>query len=229
MTWTSSNSSIATVNSKGKVTGKAPGTATITATSASGYQANCKVTVQNQPVTRVKLSKTSASLQNGKTVQLKATISPSNAYNKAVKWTSSDESVAKVSASGLVTALKPGTATIRCTAQDGSGKAASCKVTVKKIAVTKVQLTYNGKTAKKLTLSYASEKGKTNTGFAGKALPSNATVQGVTWKSSNSKVISIDAATGAFQVVGVGKATISCIAKDNAKKKASCTITVKKR
>ena len=226
--WSSSDPSIATVSSKGAVKGIAPGTATITATASSGHQAQCVVTVQNQPVTSVKLSKTKASLLHNKTLKLKATIGPKNAYNKAVAWTSDNPAVATVDANGTVTAVAPGTAVIRCTAQDGSGKSGTCKVTVKKNPVTKVQLTYNGKAAKKLTLNYENEKGRVNGGFAGTTQPATATYPGVTWKSSNPKVIEIDGETGAFKVVGIGKVTISCIAKDSAKKKATCAITVSK-
>ena len=226
--WSSNDPSVATVNAKGAVKGVAPGTATITATASSGHQAQCVVTVQNQPVTSVKLSKTKASLLHNKTLKLKATIGPKNAYNKAVVWTSENPAVATVDANGTVTAVAPGTAVIRCTAQDGSGKSGTCKVTVKKNPVTKVQLTYNGKAAKKLTLNYENEKGRVNGGFAGTTQPATATYPGVTWKSSNPKVIEIDGETGAFKVVGIGKATISCIAKDSAKKKATCAITVSK-
>ena len=80
-------------------------------------------------VTDVALDKEEISVEAGKTEQLKATVSPSNASNKAVSWTSSDETVATVDQNGLVTAVKEGTATITVTTEDG-GKTAVCEVTV---------------------------------------------------------------------------------------------------
>lgn len=81
-------------------------------------------------VAKIKLNKTKASVAKGDTLQLKATATPTNASNAAVKWTSSNTKVAKVSSKGKVTGVKPGTATITATAQDGSGVKATCKVTV---------------------------------------------------------------------------------------------------
>ncbi|MBR2802581.1 MAG: Ig-like domain-containing protein [Erysipelotrichaceae bacterium] len=81
-------------------------------------------------VSSVKLSKTSLTLTIGKTATLTATVSPSNASDKSVSWTSSNTSVATVDSNGRITAIGAGTATITVTAIDGSGKKASCKVTV---------------------------------------------------------------------------------------------------
>ena len=83
-----------------------------------------------QPVTSISLSKTSISLEAGTTFVLKATVNPSTANNKLIKWSSSDTSVATISQDGVVTALKKGTATITCTAQDGSNVSKTCTVTV---------------------------------------------------------------------------------------------------
>ena len=128
--WTSSDASVATV-SNGTVTAVKPGTATITATSDDGGKtATCVVTVKEKTyaVTGVSLDKTTLTLTEGDSQTLNATVSPSNATNKKVLWTSSDASVATVS-NGTVTAVKPGTATITATSDDG-GKTASCVVTV---------------------------------------------------------------------------------------------------
>ena len=84
--------------------------------------------VSNVAVSSVSLNKTSATLAPGKTVQLSASVSPSNATNKTISWTTSDSAVASVNSSGLVTAKKPGTATI--TAKSSNGKTAACKITV---------------------------------------------------------------------------------------------------
>ena len=125
VTWSSSNTSVATV-SGGKVTAKKAGTATITAKVGSKTSA-CKVTVK-APLKSISLNKSSASVTAGKTVSLSVTYNPSNTTDsKSVTWSSSNTSVATVSG-GKVTAKKAGTATI--TAKVGS-KTATCKVTVK--------------------------------------------------------------------------------------------------
>jgi uncharacterized protein YkwD len=98
VTWSSSDPSIATVDSNGKITGKAPGTAVITATAKyGGATAKCNVTIW-QPVTGVSLNKTSTKIWPKASETLKATVSPANASNKAVTWSSSNTSVAKVDA-----------------------------------------------------------------------------------------------------------------------------------
>ena len=126
--WKSSDTSVATVDTDGNVKGVKIGTATISVVGGN-VKATCKVMVV-QPVTSISLNKTTLSLEAGSTYALKATVSPSNANNKAVVWSSSDENVATVTQEGVVTALKKGTATITCSAQDGSGISKSCTVTV---------------------------------------------------------------------------------------------------
>ena len=136
VTWESSAPGVATVDTSGKVTAVAPGTATITATTEDGSKtATCVVTVTaaTVPVTGVTLSQTQASLYYNRTpntLTLTATVAPDNATNQAVTWTSSNPSVAKVE-NGVVTALARGTAVITATAADGSGASASCTVTVR--------------------------------------------------------------------------------------------------
>ena len=82
------------------------------------------------PVSSVKLNKPSLMLENVKTAQLKATITPANATNPFLYWQSSDPFIASVDGSGLVTIHKKGKATITVKATDGSGKSASCEVEV---------------------------------------------------------------------------------------------------
>ncbi len=130
VTWSSSNSKIAKV-SKGKITAVKAGTATITA-KVDGKKATCKVTVTETviAVTGITLDKTSATLGKGDTLQLTETVTPAKATDKSVTWKSSNESVVTVSESGLVTAAGEGTATVTCTAKDGSGKSVTCSITV---------------------------------------------------------------------------------------------------
>lgn len=124
--WSSNNKEIAEVSNNGTVTAKALGTATITATVGS-YTATCEVTVA-VPVTGVSLDKATMSLTAGSTGTLTATITPENATNKNLTWTSDNEAVVAVS-DGVVSAVAAGTANITVTTADG-GKTATCVVTV---------------------------------------------------------------------------------------------------
>ena len=135
--WTTSNAKVATVNQRGKITAKGKGTATIKvmALDGSNKYATCKVTVK-QPVTSIKLNKKTVTLKakgsaKQKTATLRATVSPKNANNKAVKWTSSKSKIATVNSKGKVTAKKKGTCYVIATAKDGSKKSAKCKIVVK--------------------------------------------------------------------------------------------------
>ncbi|EHJ02114.1 Ig domain protein group 2 domain protein [Clostridium sp. DL-VIII] len=133
--WKSNNVKVATVSSSGKLTAVGVGTATITCTASdgSGKSAVCVVTVTNPStvkVTSVALNTTKLNWVVGKTGTFTATVLPNNATNKAITWKSSNTKVATVSSSGKLTAVGVGTATITCTANDGSGKSATCVVTV---------------------------------------------------------------------------------------------------
>ena len=132
VTWSSSNTSVATVSSTGVVKGVAAGPATITVTTVDGGKtASCTVTVRQAtvPVQSVSLNKTQLDLTVGNTATLTATVLPENATNKSVTWSSSNTSVATVTSSGVVKGVAAGPATITATTVDG-GKTASCKVTV---------------------------------------------------------------------------------------------------
>lgn len=134
VTWTSSDSGIATVNANGVVTGVSVGNATITATTAEGgYTASAAITVNPVRVTGVTLNQSTITLRTSGTTtqQLTATITPSNATNKNVTWTSNNTGIATVSDNGLVTAVAPGTTTVTVTTEDG-GYTATCTVKVQR-------------------------------------------------------------------------------------------------
>ncbi|WXJ91295.1 hypothetical protein MTCOM_02530 [Moorella thermoacetica] len=160
VTWSTSDEKIATVDDQGNVKGVAAGTATITVTTADGsFTDTCEVTVVRRSggggggggggsstvsVTGVSLDKTSLTMTVGATAQLTATVTPSNATNKSVTWSSDKTAVATVDASGKITAVAPGTATITVKTADG-GYTATCVVTVQPaskwpVEVEKVQL-----------------------------------------------------------------------------------------
>ena len=128
ITWTSSNPSVATVNG-GIVTAVGKGTTIITAATADGdITDTCTVTVRI-PASSVTISPKTLSLTVGDTGQLRAAVSPSDASNDTVTWTSSNNGIATVNSNGLVTAGSIGTVTITATTTDG-GKTDTCTVTV---------------------------------------------------------------------------------------------------
>ncbi len=214
VTWSSNNESIATVSSKGLVKGVKSGTTYINATAVNGKKATCKVTVKanSVKVTGIKLNKKSASIMKGKTLMLKATVSPSRASNKNVTWKSSNTKVAIVSNKGVVTAIKAGTATITATTKDGNKKA-TCKITVNEI--TSVKFDKNNYSVKKGTATQLKITFNPKT-------PSN---KEVTYKSSNNRIAKIDK-NGKVTGVKKGIVTITVTTKDG-KKTAKCKVTVK--
>lgn len=132
LTWLSSNTSVATINTNGELTAIGIGTTTITCTAHNGVYAQCEVTVSPVLVSNITLNETEAELTVGEKLQMEALIAPDNATDKNVTWSSTNEAVAVVSESGLVTAVGSGTCQIKATANDGSGKSASCLITVEK-------------------------------------------------------------------------------------------------
>ncbi len=132
ITWKSSNTDVVDIDSGGLAGAMKEGTATITATTEDGsFKAYCSVTVQAAAIAvkSVSLNKVETKLYVGGTETLIVTISPSNATNKAVTWSSSKSSVASVDKDGTVTAKSVGTATITVTTDDGK-LTANCSVTV---------------------------------------------------------------------------------------------------
>ena len=133
VTWTSSNTSVATVSQAGTVSAVASGSTTIvcSAKDGSGVYAECQVNVTvGTPVTSITLNQTAIALTVGGSQTLTATVLPADATNKTLAWSSNDTSVASVNDSGKVTAHTRGTCTITCRATDGSGVKATCAVTV---------------------------------------------------------------------------------------------------
>lgn len=127
--WFSSDEKVAQVKS-GVVRAVGEGTAVITAVAPSGVTATCEVTVTPVKVTKIRLTRTKMTLLPGRSEQLVAGVAPSNAKDRSVAWSSSNESVATVDSDGIVTAVAPGRATIFATANDGGGAKAACRVTV---------------------------------------------------------------------------------------------------
>ena len=130
--WSSADEEIATVGRNGQVSGKAPGTTTVTATAAdgSGVSAAVRVTVV-QPVTKITAQEKTLTLAEKESSQVHYEVLPETATDKTVLWTSGNEAVATVDESGVITAVGAGRCTITGTAADGSKAKVQIKVTVK--------------------------------------------------------------------------------------------------
>lgn len=206
--WSSSNTSVASVDQNGTVSGNKPGQAVITAElPLSGVSASCTVTVQGQAVTSIKLSQTSATLPCGKTLTL--TYSTGSSYDdKTVTWSSSSDTVATVE-DGVVTGQTPGVAVITC--QAVSGVSATCTVTVTQPSAS-------------LTLDHDAltmELG-TTAQLTAQILPEN-TTDAIQWGTTNSSVVSVDS-SGVLTAKGIGQAAVYAYTASGLK--ASCSVTV---
>lgn len=164
-------------------------------------------------VSGVALNKKVATVNVGKKVTVKATVTPANADNKTLAWTSSNTKIATVS-NGVVKGVKAGRVIITAKTTDGSNISATCTVTVKQ-PVTRISLSKKATmyTGKKLTL-----KAKVN--------PANASNKALTWKSSNTKIAKV-ASNGVVTGVKAGTVKITATAKDGSRKSATCTVTVR--
>lgn len=172
--------------------------------------ASCEKKEQEVPVSSVSITQATAEMIIGETIQLSATVSPSNATEKTILWASSKISVATVS-NGKVTAVAEGISTI--TASCG-GKSATCQVTVSKGVVAVTSITLNKE-------SVSIIKGESET-LVATVKPDDATDKTVTWSSSEAAVASVDN-SGKVTAVAGGSAVITANAGD---KQATCTVTV---
>ena len=234
--WSSSNKKVATVSAKGVVKGKKKGTAVITAKAGKSAW-KCKVTVK-QPVTKVILNKTTSYVYAGGISHLKATCKPPNANNKKVTWKSSNPKIAKVSAKGVITGVRPGTVTITATAKDGSKKKAKCKVTVEKFEYYGSDLTYyirddssflegirqDGFWGNNLD-GYRMGGGERAVARIAQRMETGETEPTYSFKSSNPSVVKVDS-RGACTPVAGGKAVITTKITGGYNKGAVCKTPV---
>ena len=209
VTWTSSNTDIATV-SDGLVTAIAEGNAVITA-KAGGKSSTCAVSVKKSvvAVTSVTLSRASLNLTKGQSETLSATVSPDNATDKTVTWSSSDATIASVDQNGRVTALKSGNVTIMAKAGE---KSATCSVAIT-TPVESVSLDRN---------SVNLEEGQSTT-LVATINPNDADEKTVEWTTSNSSVATV--ANGVVTAHAEGNAVITATAGG---KSSTCAVSVKK-
>lgn len=217
VTWKSGNEAVATVTD-GVVKGISEGTATITVTTTDGLKtASCLVDVTDYHAESVVLSQTSdINLNKGENVSLTATVSPDNAVNKNVTWSSSDPAVATVSQNGEVTAVGGGEATITVTTVDGQ-KTASVKVIVN-VPVQGVALSES---------SLAIYEGVPYTALKVVFTPEDCSNKEVEW-TYDEKVLTVSVAEdGAITVLGniEGSATLTVKTKDGGFE-AKCEVKV---
>ncbi len=219
ITYNSSNTSVAVVNStSGVVTSKGWGSCTITALSSNGKTASCIIYVTNPEilVSNITVSLTSSSLIVGSSTNATVAISPANASNRGVNWSSSNTSVATVNSSGNVTATGVGICNITATAQDGSGVTGSAQLTVVStlVPVSGVTISEN---AVQIEESYIIT-------LAAFVAPANASNKGVTWSSSNTSVATVND-SGMITTKGRGTTIITVTTEDGGFS-ATCTLNV---
>ena len=169
-----------------------------------------------QKVKSIKLNKKAASLTVGKTLTLKAAVKPKNA-NKKVVWKSSDKKIASVSSKGKVTAKKVGKAVITCCSKKYPKIKATCKITVKPVAVKAISLSEES-----LSLTV----GDSST-LTAKVDPVKATDPKVKWSSSDTKTATVD--SGKVTAVAKGEAEITCESVKYPKIRAVCKVTVEEK
>lgn len=219
--WTSSDESVVKVNSGGLLNALKPGQAVITATAkdGSGVEARCTVNVVERiiEVSAITLDATKLSLTEGDTHTLTASVSPDDATDRSVEWTSSDETVATVSPDGEVKAISAGEATITATANDGSETQASCTVRVVRRIIPPTGVTLDA-TELKLT------EGDTRT-LTATVGPEDATDKSVTWSSSDNAIAAVSA-DGVLTALAPGEATVSATANGADGIIATCRVKV---
>jgi uncharacterized protein YjdB len=213
-TWSSGNAAVATVASDGVVTAKAAGNTTITVTS-EGKTATVAITVTVVPVASVAVSPSSSAITVNSTETLVATTrdaSNNTLTGRTVTWSSSNQAVATVSATGVVTGRAAGTATITATSEGRSGTAAVTITTVPvaSVAVSPTTASITVGTTQTLT---ATTRDASNNALTGRT---------VTWSSSNQAVATVSTA-GVVTASATGTATITATSEG---KTATTAITV---
>ena len=213
VSWSSDNTSVATVNSLGVVTGISAGSTMIRAqTVDGGFAATSAVSVVIG-VQNITLNTRSISLLKGETFQSIATIAPLNATNKTVLWSSAIARVVTVSNSGLITAVGNGTGIISAFSQDGN-KTASIIVRVT-TPVSSIQLN-------QISLNLTRN---TTHQLASIISPSTASNRSVTWSTSNSAIVTVSS-SGNVRGIAIGSAVITAQTLDGSFR-AACNVTVR--
>lgn len=212
--WKSSDENVASVDEYGVVKFNKPGYATITATSKENSEASatCMINVRI-PVTGVTVDKTEAKMKVGETLRIIAEVSPANAANKNVTWSSTDTSVVTVSDTGLCTAKAGGSATIVVRTQDG-GFVATCMITV-----------YQEVESIRLSKTTARVGRGSTIRLRATVLPETATNKKVTWSSSDNSIATVNQ-DGEVTGLKIGDPVIITATTVSGNKMATCKVTV---
>ncbi len=205
--WTSSDPTIVTVDTDGTITGISEGTATITATTVDGNFSDETTVTVTEPiisVTGITLGTQSEDIVIGEILDLTETISPSNASNQSVVWTSSDPTIVTVDTDGTITGISEGTATITATTVDGNfSDETTVTVTEPIISVTGITL---GTQTEDIVIGEILDLTETIS-------PSNASNQSVVWTSSDPTIVTVDS-DGTITGISEGTATITVTTAD---------------
>lgn len=224
LAWNSSKPKVASVDENGVIIAHTKGTTNITATSTDGSKKTISFTINVVNLVKDIIISGEQSVASAQKITLKATVLPENSDNNKVEWQISDESVARVNKSGVVTARKTDVkreVTITATALDGSGVSASFSLSIHPLAqsvtISRDQQVMKNKESFELIVGSSVKLDA--------VIDSSDAIQSVNWKSSNDKVISIDE-NGLVTALKKGKATITATAADGSRKRATCEITV---
>ena len=221
ITFTSSAATVATVDADGNVMATGAGSATITATAKDGKGASSSITLKVEEMAAgVTLEPNSLNLKENETAQLSASVQPTTA-SQSIRYSSNNDAVATVSNTGLVTAVKEGTAIITAAANDGSGKYATCTV---KVGSTPVEVPVTGITVNPSELLLEEKEAKE---LKATVEPANATNKGVIFSSSNTNV-AVVSNDGLVTAVNNGTAIITVTSKENSSIIAKCSVKVGK-
>ncbi len=212
LVYTSTNESVAKVSSEGLIETVGVGECTITVASTDGkIQADCKVKVLPSEVTSISLNQTELTIMQSETFRFETTIEPKIAADKTVTWTTSDENIATIDASGMLTALEIGECTIIA---HSSNAEVTAQCNVKVITATAKEVRLN-KSSIKMIIG-------TTDNLQATVLP-NAANQNVTWASSNTNVATVE--NGVVTAVAVGSAVIT-VTSEEGRLQQSCSVTV---
>jgi len=214
VTWSSSDTTVATVDKYGFVTGVAGGKAVITCVAQDGGSKDFSIVTVNESVTDIKLSDQFYKLGLNGTYRLTAEVTSTTVSDKSLKWTSSNPSVVSVDSYGRIKGLTLGTATITCMAGDGSGAQDTCEVTVvRQVKSIQLDVTY-------ITLV----QGKSYSVTA-KVSPDNATYSDPIWTSSVESVAIVDQ-NGVITALQAGDSVVKATADDSGGAYAVCYVHV---
>ncbi len=218
ISWSSSNTAVATVDENGKVSAIASGEATITATSTDGGARTASILVRAissiTKITDIKLSNLPAAIFQGETLALVASISPAAATYTTLKYETSNAAIATVSETGVITAVAKGNVDITVLSTDGSKVSTKVSLTINEV------IPATGLQIAPLTESLGTGEVKT---LSLTVIPANATVAALSWSSSNTAVATVDQ-NGVVTTIAGGESTITVANKAGVKGTVKVTV-----